>query len=285
MPKKKPIAPLLQSRKVARKVTTAFHALQRDVDALEKKGSAIGSEADSELSAALAGKKGQLADLYAAYQRSSKISTEHFSTSRWVVRQLIKLGVKSSKSPYFHPSVEDDQRPRLLEVGAINRQLLTVPWLNTRAIDIRSSDEGIEKRDFLDLCLQSEEADRYHITVCSMVLNCVPSAKDRGRMLKGLSRVTRASGLVFIMIPRRCIYQSHNMCLCRWQKCLEAASLRTLHMEETPKIAFFVCQRAVSQSAVAIDTEGSQRSSCPVCSSRNSKKRGPVDFGIDEWNT
>lgn len=37
------------------------------------------------------------------------------------------------------------------QVGAINTRLLDVPWLNVRAIDLKSQHAHIEERDFFSL--------------------------------------------------------------------------------------------------------------------------------------
>lgn len=38
-----------------------------------------------------------------------------------------------------------------MQVGAINTRLLDVPWLDVRAIDLKSQHERIEERDFFSL--------------------------------------------------------------------------------------------------------------------------------------
>jgi hypothetical protein len=92
----------------------------------------------------------------------------------------------------------------LLEVGAVNTQLLSVPWLAVRAIDLRSSHPRIEERDFFDLA----PAAAFGAVVSSMVLNCVPDAASRGAMLRGMRAHLREGGMLFVMLPLRCVTHS-----------------------------------------------------------------------------
>ena len=56
--------------------------------------------------------------------------------------------------------------------------------LHVRAIDIHSMDERIEEADFLTLPYVSPIiSERYDVIVCSMVLNCVTTPIQRGKML------------------------------------------------------------------------------------------------------
>jgi hypothetical protein len=49
-------------------------------------------------------------------------------------------------------------------VGAVNTQLLSMPWLAVRAIDLRSTHPRIEQRDFFDVVPAAE----FGAVVCSM---------------------------------------------------------------------------------------------------------------------
>jgi hypothetical protein len=51
-----------------------------------------------------------------------------------------------------------------LQVGAVNTQLLSMPWLAVRAIDLRSTHPRIEQRDFFDVVPAAE----FGAVVCSM---------------------------------------------------------------------------------------------------------------------
>lgn len=70
------------------------------------------------------------------------LTTSRHRTSKYVFSTLTRLGLRPHKGK---PPL------RVLEVGAVNKQLMSVPWLEVRAIDLRSTDPAIEQIDFFDL--------------------------------------------------------------------------------------------------------------------------------------
>ena len=64
----------------------------------------------------------------------------------------------------------------MLEIGAINTQLLLTPDLRVRAIDLHSSHPSIERSDFFSLPhggpadVATGTCTPYEVVVCSMVL-------------------------------------------------------------------------------------------------------------------
>lgn len=105
------------------------------------------------------------------------------------------------------------------QVGAVNAQLLSVPWLSVRAIDLRPCLPSIEQADFLTL---TPSAD-FDIVVCAMVLNCVPTATQRGTMLLKMRAHLKSSGHAFIVIPIRCLSDSCFMTKAFFDQALAAA--------------------------------------------------------------
>ena len=69
-----------------------------------------------------------------AYQRASVFNTALHSTSRWVLRRMRANGMLNGPT-----------EPAVLEVGAINTQLLDAPGVRVRALDLHSSDPRIEQ--------------------------------------------------------------------------------------------------------------------------------------------
>ena len=110
----------------------------------------------------------------------------------------------------------------VLQIGAVNAQLLSVPWLAVRAIDLRPCLPSIEQADFLQL----QPAKTFDVVVCMMVLNCVPNALDRGRMLLNIRGHLQKSGHAFIVIPLRCLNDSPHMTAAYFQDALAAAGLQ-----------------------------------------------------------
>ena len=75
-----------------------------------------------------------------AYQQASALNTALNKTSAWVVQVLRQRKL-----------LKRDARLRVLEVGAINTQLLDEPELATRAIDLHAINSRIEQCDFFSL--------------------------------------------------------------------------------------------------------------------------------------
>lgn len=108
-----------------------------------------------------------------------------------------------------------------LQIGAVNAQIMSVPWLSVRAIDLRPCLPSIEQADFLDLTPEAE----YDIVVCAMVLNCVPTAIKRGRMLVRMRLHLRQHGHAFIVAPLRCLDNSQHMTSQHFEAALLAVGL------------------------------------------------------------
>jgi len=204
-----------------------------------------------------------------AYQEASVISTKHFRSSKFVFQTLTKLGMRPKKGEPPLP---------LLEVGAINRQLLSCPWLQTRAIDLMQRDEGIECIDFFDITPEQ----KYRVLVCSMVLNCVPDARKRGDMIRMSFQHLQPGGLYFVMIPLLCLTHSPYMTDDLFMAALRHVGFEIVERKDTPKIAF-VCARVPSKEeeekkairAAQIEQKSQSSSSSTHTSSTSSTSSAP----------
>ena len=215
MGKKRKDAPLvpppIASRRVARRVTSEFHRLAQDA-------------ARAPTAAARAAAERVLEARRGRYQEASALSTALHSTSRWVLRVLRRRGVLGAAA--------NARPPALLEVGAVNTQLLDARGLAVRAIDVRSSMQRIERVDFFDLRPQGS----YDVVVCALVLNCLPDAAARGRMVAGLVAHLRPGGLCFLVVPRSCLERSAATTPARFDAVLRRAGLVELERRATPRL-------------------------------------------------
>jgi 25S rRNA (adenine2142-N1)-methyltransferase len=179
---------------------------------------------------------------------------------------------------------EKDPRKRLrptyiLEIGAINTELIdaskktklvwrkseqnessqtkrracdyrNVPVHNikVKAIDLHSSHPDIEEVDFLKMAVENETQGTFDVIVCSMVLNCVTTAEDRGTMLSLMYKQLRPGGLCFLTIPRLCINQSKYINRKVYEEILtNALGFMIEEKKETPKVAFWILKRPSEQ--------------------------------------
>lgn len=258
-----PLAPkptVMKSRKKARKITTLFHKLQKERDAaLEKKDQKEISKIDKLLED-MGGRE--------EYQRASQLSTSFHSTSKWVLGSLARRGwlygipLDCKTDDTKDKKKRKRRTTRLLEVGAINTELLDASEeatsssegtnkkkkynLHVRAIDIHSMEKRIEEIDFLKLPYSSPDLEeRYDVIVCSMVLNCVTTPQDRGRMMAKLYHHLRPNGLLFLTIPLFCLVKSAFLTPEIFLEMLgrDGVGFDVIETKQSPRISFFVCSR------------------------------------------
>ncbi|CAH0487316.1 unnamed protein product [Peronospora farinosa] len=231
--------PRMKSRRKARQVTTKFHRLTHELDRL-KKQNPVDAEQQQQRHDRIAAINKQLEDLGGrqAYQDASILSTSFHRTSKWVFQLLTSFEMRPKAK----------QQPlKVLEVGAINTQLLSCPWLDVRAIDLHSRHKHIEQCDFFSL----KPTGEFHVVVSSMVLNCVPGADKRGEMLRLYREHLKKDGLLFLMLPLLCLRHSQFMTYARFTKILMAVGFRVRETKDSPKVAFFCLERTETMDETA----------------------------------
>ncbi|CAM9190270.1 unnamed protein product [Ascophyllum nodosum] len=238
--KRKPIPlvpPPVKSRRRARHIVTTFHKLTREAEE-------VSSNQAPDKEAQLQRIRHELEHLGGreAYQSASLLSVSFHNTSKWVTQQLSKMGLRPGKG---EPPL------RVLEVGAINTRLLDVPWLGVRAIDLKSQHPRIEERDFFSL----KPSEEYDVVSSSMVINCIPTAKQRGEMLKGYRKHLRPGGHLFLMLPVLCLTKSTRTTRASFEETLKAVGFRIRETRDSPKVAFF-CAMAVEENPREADSRG-----------------------------
>ena len=224
---------------------------------------------------------------YAEYQRASQLNTSLFSTSKWVLGMLgrwgwlngISLDEISDDKQQHQPKQKCTQKKksrrdvRLLEIGAINTQLLDaaartriervatadneelgdgsvhettnkverVHRLQVKAIDLRSTNSRIEQQDFFELPISKQP---YDVLVCSMVINCVTTPEQRGKMLTLCYNQLRPGGVCFLMLPKLCLIQSKYMTRSYFEQILtKGVGFELDSSKDSPKVSFFVLKR------------------------------------------
>ena len=73
----------------------------------------------------------------------------------------------------------------------------------------------------------------YDVVVCALVLNCLPDAAARGRMVAGLVAHLRPGGLCFLVVPRSCLERSAATTPARFDAVLRRAGLVELERRAT----------------------------------------------------
>ena len=236
------------SRRRAREITTEFHRVTHELNRLQD------AAKDDEAKARQVELEQRLKDLGGrqVYQDASILSTSFHRTSKWVFSLLTKFGLRPGKK---QPPLE------VLEVGAINTQLLVCPWLNVQAIDLIARHAKIQQLDFFDVPFTKT----FDVVVSSMVINCVPTPEKRGRlppapstrrlidyvgeMLQRTWRHLKDDGHFFLMLPLLCLTNSNYMTVDHFEAILTRVGFEIREKKETPKIAFF-CLRKVPATTV-----------------------------------
>ena len=168
------------------------------------------------------------------YQAASMFATGlNKGTSKWVFSEVTRLGKRPVKGmPPLH----------VLEVGAINTQLLSCPFLDVRAIDIHSQHPKIERLDFFSLSLPLETKS-YDCIVNGMVLNCVPDARLRGRMIVRCTRLLKEDGLFFVVLPSRCLNASKYIDEGIFLGACKRLGLELVGKRHTDKVCYFTLRK------------------------------------------
>jgi hypothetical protein len=149
--------------------------------------------------------------------------------------------------------------------------------IRVRAIDIHSMEKRIEEADFLDLpYISIDPKKRYDVIVCSMVLNCVTTPTDRGKMLCRLYHHLRPGGLCFLTIPKFCLTRSAFLTPSLFQQLLQETGVgfEIQSTKESPRISFFILMRPTRERDTPLD---------PVWTKqivRNKGKKFPNQFSV-----
>eukprot|EP00941_MAST-03F_sp_MAST-3F-sp1_P000581 g581.t1 len=227
---------LVKSRRKARKLTSTYHNLTRELKHL-KTGSgslkASGKTSFSELSGSKSQRikeiEAELGRRKRLYQEASRLTTSsNKSTSKFVFQQCHKHGL-----------VRKNKKLKTLEVGAINTQIVSCPWLNVRAIDLESNTPLIEECDFFTI-KPKQDLD---LLVLAMVINYVDEPERRGDMLKRCYSHLLPGAHFALVLPRRCIERSQYMSKVMLNDILERIGFEILEKQESPKIVFYFCRK------------------------------------------
>lgn len=150
---------------------------------------------------------------------------------------------------------------RMLEIGALTHDNYAKcsKWIDNHPIDLHSRHPAISEEDFLQRDEPESDAQRFDVISCSLVLNFVPDARDRGelgssvrdanlggRMLR-LCRAylhARPSSLLFIVLPLPCVSNSRYTTVESFKKLVMALGFKLVqeHWRPRGKVAYWLWQ-------------------------------------------
>ncbi|KAF9452855.1 nucleolus protein [Macrolepiota fuliginosa MF-IS2] len=135
---------------------------------------------------------------------------------------------------------------RLLEVGALkpdNYKLCTA-WIKNTPIDLRSRHPAIKEQDFL-LLDAKENTKKWDAISLSLVVNFVPDARERGRMLHLAYTMLVDNGYLFLALPSPCVTNSRYMSLEHLARLMEILGFTELRRRwrEGRKMAYWLYRK------------------------------------------
>ncbi|KAG8706869.1 hypothetical protein FRC08_000823 [Ceratobasidium sp. 394] len=118
--------------------------------------------------------------------------------------------------------VGEADKLQLLEVGALKHDNYAScsSWISCTPIDLRSRHSDIREQDFLEFDVAANSG-KLDVVSLSLVVNFVPDASDRGKMLRICHDILRPTdpqtpkprhgGLMFLVLPTPCVTNSRYM--------------------------------------------------------------------------
>lgn len=199
----------------SRSIIRTHHRLQKEHAAALKSGDVKAAAALSQAIEEYGGIK-----MYQAASKQGQAKDRGGDSSKVLVDWLVQAQVLDRKTR--NQRISEEPPLKCLEVGALstNNEISRFPSIiKMQRIDLNSQGHGIERQDFMERPLPSNESDRFDLISLSLVLNYVPDAIARGEMLKRITKFLRTPGpqtdlsssilpALFFVLPLSCIENS-----------------------------------------------------------------------------
>jgi 25S rRNA (adenine2142-N1)-methyltransferase len=149
------------------------------------------------------------------------------------------------------------RRLRMLEVGALScaNECSRSRLFDMERIDLNSQGEGILQQDFMLRPLPANDVERFDIISLSLVLNYVPDAAERGKMLLRtldfLYAVDQGSSSelhhffpsLFMVLPAPCVTNSRYMDEAHLESIMNAIGFSKVRSKVTQKLVYYLWTR------------------------------------------
>ncbi|KAH8674087.1 putative methyltransferase-domain-containing protein [Xylariales sp. PMI_506] len=146
---------------------------------------------------------------------------------------------------------------RMLEVGALSttNECSTSKMFAVQRIDLNSQAEGILQQDFMERPLPQDESGKFDIISLSLVLNFVPDARGRGKMLlRTLDFLKEPSGSetsgldlffpgLFLVLPAPCVTNSRYMDEPRMEAIMNSLGYTKTRTKLTQRLVYYLWTR------------------------------------------
>lgn len=146
---------------------------------------------------------------------------------------------------------QDNAELCALEIGSLskNNKISTSGIFNpVIRIDLNNSndDEGIIRQDFMKRPIPKTDKDRFDLISCSLVLNFVPTALERGDLcqrFKFFLKQDTKEAYIFIVLPLPCLSNSRYMSTDRFHKLMQSLGYTNIRYHEAKKVCYMLYKR------------------------------------------
>ncbi|KAF9510046.1 hypothetical protein BS47DRAFT_1300681, partial [Hydnum rufescens UP504] len=147
-------------------------------------------------------------------------------------------------------------------------------WISNTPIDLRSRHPQIKEQDFLQIDVATN-AGQWDVISLSLVLNFVPQARDRGKMLRLARTFLRNRGLLFIVLPLPCVQNSRYLDFQRLTQILAAVGFSIVkeRHKQGGKLIYVLC-RAEQLSVSGEQTHLGEEAFPPELTAKRSLRTG-----------
>jgi len=177
----------------------------------------------------------------AVYQRMSSVGQGNDrggGSEKVLIQWLIDMGLQER---------DGKGKLKLLEVGALkpDNYRMCTSWIDTTPMDLRSRHPSILEQDFL-LMDEDENRGKWDIISLSLVVNFVPDAKDRGRMLCRAHSMLVQEGLLFLALPLPCVENSRYLTFDKLQSFMTVIGFIEVQIKwkKSGKMAYWLYKRS-----------------------------------------
>ncbi|KAJ7582551.1 putative methyltransferase-domain-containing protein [Mycena floridula] len=151
---------------------------------------------------------------------------------------------------------QGDTKLKLFEVGALKPDnYASCRWITSSPIDLHSRHPDITEQDFLLVDVDAERG-KWDIVSLSLVLNFVPNARDRGRMLHIAHQLLAPAGYLFLALPLPCFENSRYMDFERLTAIMISIGFMEIKARWKPggKMVYWLFQKCSSKHSIVPET-------------------------------
>ncbi|KND00783.1 25S rRNA (adenine2142-N1)-methyltransferase [Spizellomyces punctatus DAOM BR117] len=131
----------------------------------------------------------------------------------------------------------------LLDIGAVSGTTYAkYSFITPTYIDLHPQHPNILQQDFMARPIPPPES-RFDILCLSLVLNFVPSPRDRGALLVRTREHTTENGLLYIVLPSPCVLNSRYMTHERFIEVLRCVGFGIVEFKFAKRVAFYLFRR------------------------------------------